>query len=62
MLIAIAVLSVFVYAMVLVAGTGKTEGRIVVVLFGALLFLQGMTHVYPFLGWIVSHPIQPQRQ
>ncbi len=61
MLIAIAVLSVFVFAMVLIAGTGKNAGRTIVFLFTALLILQGMTHVNPFLEWIVSHPVNPKR-
>ncbi len=61
MFIAIAVLAVFVYVMVLVAGTSKTAGRTVVLMFAALLLLQGMTHVNPFLQWMVAHPLQPKR-
>lgn len=61
MFVAIGVLSVFVYLMVLVAGMGKNAGRTVIVLFIALIILQGITHTEPFAAFTMSHPLNPTR-
>ena len=61
MFIAIGILSVFVYVMVLVAGMSKNAGRFVVVLFVALIIIQGLGHVEPFAAFTLRHPLSPAR-
>ena len=56
MLIAIGIMSLFVYVMVLLAGTSRTAGRLVIALFIALLILQGLGRVNPF-AWFAKHPL-----
>lgn len=58
-LIAFAILLLFVYLMVLIAGVSRGAGRIAVVTMLSLLVIQGVTHVSPFVAFIGKHPLTP---
>lgn len=58
-LVAVLIMGVFVYLMVLLAGTSPAAGKIIATLFIGLLLIQGATHVNPFVEWVNKHPLQP---
>ena len=58
-LIALAVLIVFVLVMTMLAGMSPGAGRGITLFFVAMLVLQGITHVNPFVQWVESHPLTP---
>jgi hypothetical protein len=58
-IVAILIMAVFVYLMVLLAGTSPAAGKIISTLFIGLLLIQGATHVNPFVEWVNKHPLTP---
>lgn len=62
MLIVIGVLSLIIYFLVIVAGSGPAAGRTVVTLMIALVVLQGITHANPVVSWLAAHPLTEQTQ
>ena len=59
MFFAIAIMSAFVYAAAVIAGTSQNTGRAVVAFFIGLIILQGVTHANPLAGFLASHPLTP---
>jgi hypothetical protein len=57
LLVVVGVLALFVYGLVIVAGTGPNAGKIVVALFVALIVVQGLTHGQAFASFVFSHPL-----
>lgn len=59
MLVAVGIMGAFVLVMTMIAGIGKTAGRVAVLLMVALLVNQGIRHVNPFVDWAAAHPLTP---
>ena len=57
MLFAIVIESVAVFALVLIAGTGRGAARFAVGLMLLFLFMQGIGHVNPVVSFIGNHPL-----
>lgn len=59
MIEAILVMGAFVVIMTMVADTGPNAGRMAVALMVALVILQGITHINPFVSFVANHPLTP---
>lgn len=51
----------FVLVMVVIAGTGRTAGRIAVLIMVGLLIQQATQHTTPFVEWAAAHPLTPTK-
>lgn len=49
----------FVLLMTMVAGIGPNAGRLAATLMVALIILQALGHVNPFVTWAANHPLTP---
>lgn len=61
-LVTTGVLLAFVILMTMIAGIGPNAGRLSAALMIALIVLQALGHVNPFVTWAASHPLTPGDQ
>lgn len=59
MLVALAILSAVGMLLVIVAGISDDSADGVLLVVGALLLVQAITHVNPFVAWLANHPLTP---
>ena len=59
MLVAVIIMAAIGGMLVVIAGTSKEAGIIIAWILGIALLVQAITHVNPFVSWIVKHPLTP---
>lgn len=58
-LVTTGILLAFVVIMTMIAGIGPNAGKLSAALMVALIILQGLGHVNPFVKWAANHPLTP---
>lgn len=59
MLVALAILSAVGMLLVIIAGISDDAADAVLLIVGALLLVQAVTHVNPFVAFLADHPLTP---
>lgn len=62
MIVAIIIMSALGMLLVILAGESPTTGNTIAAFLGLLLLVQGITHVNPFVQFVLKHPLTPKGQ